>query len=123
MTARKSTALVLVLSLVAAAFLLHSGEARGDAKSELADVVKKGKALWSKQWKKGAKSCATCHDRGPNKLTAKRLNAWPKYDKFLKKVATGQEKIAQMIKKMSLGPEVELGAEDLTALEAYIKTR
>ncbi|MDJ0974729.1 MAG: hypothetical protein QNJ98_09750 [Planctomycetota bacterium] len=123
MTARKSTALVFIFSLVAAAFLLHPGEAQGDAKSELADVVKKGKALWTKQWKKGAKTCATCHDRGPNKLTAKRLNAWPKYDRFLKKVATGQEKIAQMIKKMSMGPEVQLGADDLTALEAYIKTR
>lgn len=123
MYAPKSTVLVFVFALAAGAFLLHAGEAEGDARSELAEVVKKGQALWNQQWKKGAKSCATCHDRGPNKMTAKRLNDWPKYDKWLKKVATGQEKIAQMIKKMGMGPDVDLGAEELTALEAYIKTR
>ncbi len=123
MPARTFMIAAIAFLLVGGAFLLAPNEAQGDAKSELAKMVKKGKELWKKQWKAGAKTCAQCHDRGPNKMIAVRLNKWPKYDKFLKKVATGQEKINQMIVKQSKGEALPLGHEDLTALEAYIKSR
>ena len=64
-----------------------------------------------------------CHKRGKNKLTAARLNGYPKYDKFLKKVVTGQQKLNQMIRKSAKGEPLELGSADLNALEAYIKSR
>lgn len=122
MSLKRPFVLVLAILFTCGSLLLAPGAASGDAKSELAKVVKQGKALWSKQWKKGAKTCATCHTKGANKLTAKRFNTWPKYGKLLKKVSTGQEKIAQMIKKHG-GGELALGSAELTALEAYIKTR
>ncbi len=108
----------------ALAFFLDAPEARGagEAEKKLEEARKKGQALYRKSWKKGAKACFACHTRGANKLTGRRLKAYPKYDKALKRVVTAQEKINQMIKSKSGGKELALGHEDLTALEAYIST-
>jgi len=99
------------------------GGPREDAALKAAQ--KKGEALYRKKWTDaaGAKTCATCHDRGPKKLTTALANSWPKYDRPLRKVATLQEKINQMIKAQGKGEPLELGSEELTALEAYLKTR
>jgi cytochrome c len=115
-------ALVLVSATVAFLFVGHAtGGPREDA--ALAAVVKEGRVLWNKAWTEGGKSCAKCHDRGPNKMSAKRLNEFPKFDKALKSVVTGQVKINQMITKHCKGEALELGSKELTALEAYVKTR
>lgn len=114
--------LVLVPALIGGAFL--ASPAAGDSKGDkaLAEAVKKGQALYKKSWKAGAKSCFACHVRGPNKLTGRRLKAYPKYDKAMRRVVSAQEKINQMIKGKSGGQALALGHEDLTALEAYIST-
>jgi len=119
--------LLLILPLTIGAFLLVA-EVRGDeaadatAKKALEAVVKKGGVLWKKSWRRGAKACMSCHLRGPNKMTSRRAASYPKYDKTLRKVVTVQEKINQMLKFKSGGKPMKLGSEDLTALEAYIKT-
>lgn len=110
--------------LLAAAVFVLSGprSAAGDAKGELESAVERGEELWKQSWTTGAKSCKACHSRGAQKMTADRLNAYPRYDKRLKKVATGQEKLNHMIKTNARGKPLPLGHDDLTALEAYIKT-
>lgn len=107
-----------------ATLVLDSAPAEGDPKADeaLEKAVAEGKKLWSKSWKKGAKSCRACHTRGPNKLTAERLKEYPKYDKVFRRVVTGQQKLNQMIKSKSKGEQLELGSEELNALEAYIST-
>ena len=114
----------LVLVPAGLAFFVSPPIAAGNAKADkaLEEARKKGAALYKKSWKKGAKACFACHVRGPNKLTGRRLKAYPKYDKALKKVVTAQEKINEMIRSKSGGKELPLGHEDLTALEAYIST-
>ena len=114
--------LVLVPALAAAAFWprLAAGDATAD--KALAEAEKRGQELYKKSWRPGGKACFACHVRGPNKLTSRRLKEYPKYDKALRKVVTAQEKINQMIKSKSGGKPLELGHEDLTALEAYVST-
>ena len=114
----------LIAIPAALAVLLDAPEARGagEAEKKLEEARKKGQALYRKSWKKGAKACFACHTRGANKLTGRRLKAYPKYDKTLKRVVTASEKINHMIKSKSGGKELPLGHEDLTALEAYIST-
>ncbi len=121
----RKTILALLLALpFAAAVFFDAPEARGDAAADkaLAAVVKKGAALWKKTWRRGAKACFSCHTRGPNKMTGRRMDAYPKYDKTLKQVVTVQQKLNQMIKSKSGGKPLDLGHADLTALEAYMKT-
>ncbi len=122
MRTRKLTTVIGLTIVATLAFTFFLTPASGDAKTELAKAQKKGETLWAQKWGKG-KTCAQCHTKGANKLTAKRLNAYPKYDKFIKKVVTAQQKLNQMIKSKGKGEELELGSEDLNALEAYIKTR
>ena len=94
--------------------------ARGDAASDaLKAAIKKGEELWRKPLVAGAKSCAECH-LGPNAMKSARLKAYPRFDKGLGKVVTGQQKLNQMITDKSKGTALELGSEDLNALEAYI---
>ncbi len=123
---RRLTRLVpaLILAGASAAFLF-GGQATGGPREDaaLAAAVKEGRVLWSRAWIEGGKSCAKCHNRGPNKMAGKRLNTWPKYDKALKRVASIQVKINQMITKHCKGEALELGSKELTALEAYAKTR
>ena len=116
-------ALLIVLPLASVA-VLDLPDAHGDAKADkaLEEAVKRGAALWKKSWRKGAKACFACHTRGPNKMTGRRMNTYPKYDKALGKVVSGQQKINNMIKTKSGGKVLELGSDDLNALEAYIKT-
>lgn len=113
--------LVATLALVAGLCWATTG-ADADARSALAEAVKRGGELYKKPWKAGAKTCAACHTRGPNKMTAKRAQAYPKYDKVLKKVVTLQQKLNQMIESKSKGKALELGSDDLNALEAYLKS-
>lgn len=123
---RRVSRLVPALVLVCAgATFLFVGHATGGPREDaaLAAAVKEGRALWNKAWTEGGKSCAKCHDRGPNKMSGKRLNSWPKYDKTLKRVASIQVKLNQMITKHCKGEALELGSKELTALEAYAKTR
>lgn len=118
--------LPVLLGLVAAsAFGLWGaslGSARGDAASDaLAAAVKKGEGLWKKAMATGGKSCAECH-LGPNAMKAPRLKAYPKFDKGLNKVVSAQQKLNQMITDKSRATALDLGSEDLNALEAYIST-
>ncbi len=124
MNARKTlTALFLALPLAAAA-LLDAPDARGDATADkaLEAAVKRGAALWKKSWRRGAKGCFACHTRGPNKMTGRRVAAYPKYDKALGKVVSAPQKINNMIKTKSGGKMLELGSDDMNALVAYMKT-
>ena len=124
MNARKTLfALLLALPLAAAA-LLHAHEARGDAAADkaLAEAVKRGRALWTQSWSAGAKGCFACHTQGPNKMTAARAESYPKFDKGLGKVVNVQQKINEMIRTKSMGKMLELGSEDMNALEAFLET-
>lgn len=115
----------LALTLGLGVVFLGDQEAQSDsvADRELAKAVARGKELWGTAFARGGKTCATCHDRGPNRMTAARLNTWPKYDsKGDRKVTSAQQKMNQMIKKFGRGEPLELGSADLNALEAYIKT-
>ena len=118
-------ALPLVLGVLALAgglaWLTDRADA-ADGRAELAKAVERGAKLYKQSWKTGAKSCAACHTRGPNKMAAKRAAAYPKYDKALRKVVTLQQKLNQMIKDKSKGKKLELGSDDLNALEAYINS-
>ena len=123
---------LLLLSLVAAsqAFPIEAGaEDAADAKARaakareaLAASVARGKVLWRQSWRPGAKGCFACHTRGPNKMTSQRQAAYPKFDLAMGKVVSVRQKINQMIRTKSGGKLLELTSDDLTALEAYIKT-
>lgn len=124
MNTRSMFLAALVLVPAGLAFFLTPPLARGDAQADkaLEEAVAQGAALYKKSWRPGAKACFACHLRGPNKLTSRRLKEYPKYDKTARRVITAQEKINQMIRSKSGGQPLELGHEDLTALEAYIST-
>ena len=92
------------------------------AERALAAAVAQGKRLWRKSWRSGAKACFACHQRGPNKMLGERLGGYPKYDKTLGKVVSARQKINHMIKSKSGGRKLDLASDDLTALEAFIKT-
>lgn len=85
-------------------------------------MLTRGRELWSTPFGEGAKACSACHTSGANKLTAARLEAYPKYDRPMRAFVTGQQKINQMIRTKGGGAELPLGSDDLNALEAYIKT-
>jgi cytochrome c len=53
-------------------------------------------------------------------MKSPRLKAYPRFDKGLNKVVTGQQKINQMITEKSKGTALDLGSDDMNALEAYI---
>jgi cytochrome c len=94
--------------------------ARGDAASDaLKAAIKKGEELYRKPLTAGGKSCAECHV-GPNLMKSPRLKAYPRFDKAMGKVVTGQQKINQMITEKSKGTALELGSDDMNALEAYM---
>lgn len=130
MNARRfpATALALTILLIAtgavSAFLVDTPNARGDEQADkaLKESVAKGKTLWRKVWKKGAKACFACHTRGPNKMAARRLRTYPKFDKAMGRVVSARQKINHMIKSKSGGAPLDLDSDDLTALEAYIAT-
>jgi len=120
---RLSLIFTVAALLVGGALLLRPQSAAGDAASDaLAAAVKAGEALWNKTYGAGSKSCAECHKSGPNAMKASRLKSYPKFDKGLNKVVTGQQKLNQMLVDKSRGAGLELGSEDLTALEAYMAT-
>jgi len=130
MTSRSPSSRTLVLTalLIAfaagAAFFGDSPPARGDAVADkaLEEAVANGKTLWRKVWKKGSKACFACHTRGPNKMAARRLRTYPKYDKAMGRVVSARQKINHMIQSKSGGAALDLDSDDLTALEAYIAT-
>ena len=119
---------VLLLGGVGTVFFAESPTARGDEKDDaratkaLAESVARGKALWRQVWRRGEKGCFACHTRGPNKMAARRLRTYPKYDKEMGKVVSARQKINHMIHAKSKGKGLDLGNDDLTALEAYIAT-
>jgi cytochrome c len=125
---RRSLPLLLSLLVLvgagATAFWSHPRSAQSDAAADkaLEASVARGKALWRKVWKKGAKGCFACHTRGPNKMAARRLRTYPKYDKAMKRVVSARQKINNMIQSKSGGEPLDLDSDDLTALEAYIAT-
>jgi thiosulfate dehydrogenase len=124
MRLRKPILALLLLLPLAAAALLDVPEARGDATADkaLEEAVKQGATLWKKSWRSGAKGCFACHTRGPNKMTGRRVESYPKYDKALGKVVSAQQKINNMIKTKSGGKMLDLGSDDMNALLAYMKT-
>lgn len=113
--------LAVLALLVGGGFLLRPAVG-GPAEDAQAAAVKAGEALWKKPWGSGSKACAECHTSGPNALKASRLKSYPKFDRALGKVVTAQQKINQMIVDKSRGTALELGSDDLNALEAYIST-
>lgn len=122
MFARIRWTIVLVTAVGALMLGVVVLPARGDATSARAEsaAVRKGKALFAKVWKRGGKSCASCHASGRNRMTATRLKSYPKYDKAWKRVITGQQKLNYMIKHKGGGVPLTLGSADINALEAYI---
>jgi cytochrome c len=117
--------LVLVVAVLAAgALALGSDPARSEGPGDQAmrKALQRGKDLWNQVWAPNQKSCATCHNAGPNKLIAVRLKAYPKWDKTMNRVVSAQQKINQMIVEKALGKPLELGSEDLNALEAHAST-
>ena len=122
--------LLLLSSLVVGrAFLSDAGaDAAADAKAAakaraaLAASITRGKVLWRQSWRPGAKGCFACHVRGPNKMLGQRLATYPKFDLSMGKVVSARQKINHMIKVKSGGKLLALASDDLTALEAYIKT-
>ena len=115
---------LLIATSAGAAFLAGSPSARGDGQADkaLEEAVAHGKTLWRKVWKKGSKACFACHTRGPNKMAARRLRTYPKYDKAMGRVVSARQKINHMIQSKSGGAALDLDSDDLTALEAYIAT-
>jgi cytochrome c len=85
-------------------------------------AIERGRALWTQAWAPSQKSCAACHSGGPNKLVAVRAKGYPKWDKSLDKVVSVQQKINQMIVQQAKGQPLELGSDDLNALEAFVST-
>lgn len=122
----RSSRWILALVIGSLGLALSSRDrATGEAEAPndpLAAAVERGRALFQQSWGPGTKSCAVCHAGGKNKLTGARLKAYPKYDKALGKVATGQEKLNEMIQSKSKGTAFALGSAELTALEAFIAT-
>lgn len=114
-------ALLALPALMVAGGLIFS-LARPAEAGPMEDALAKGKKLFEQSWTAGGKSCAACHSRGRNKLVGSRINAYPKYDRALKKVVTVQQKLNQMIVSKSRGKAMPLGSDDLNALEAYLNT-
>lgn len=121
MLRRVPLVIALAALLVGGGWLLRPAVG-GPAEDALAAAVKTGEALWKKSWGSGSKACAECHTSGPNALKASRLKSYPKFDRGLAKVVTGQQKINQMIVDKSRGTALALGSDELNALEAYIGT-
>jgi len=122
---RPSTPLTLLLMVGLAALVAAAGGAIAEpnARAELAKAQARGKELFEQTWGEGTKSCLECHARGANKLSGTRLKTYPKFDRGLGGVVTGQAKLRQMILERSgAGEAPELGSEELTALEAYVAT-
>ncbi len=123
-----------LLALVGLALLgvgLAAGRVRGDdppvfdpqvARKALMDAVARGRELFQKKWNEGGKSCADCHTQGPNRLRAARLKSYPKYDLDAQKVITGQQKMNEMLREKVKTKPMELGSDDLNALEAFVST-
>lgn len=116
--------LAFLVALLVGAAVVSLEDASSETKGEraLKDAQASGKVLFGQSWAAGTKTCVTCHARGPNKLTGRRLSSYPRYDKLVGKVITGQQKLNQMIAEKSKGTPLELGSDDLNALEAYVKT-
>lgn len=98
----------------------RSGPDEDVAATALAAAVTRGGEVFNAPWTKGGKTCAACHAKGPNRLTAARLKSYPKYDKAWEKVLTGQQKMNQMISLKAGGEMLALGSADMNALEAYV---
>jgi cytochrome c553 len=115
----------LLAVLVVGGLLLRdpsAARAEDPAAKALAAARKRGEHLWKQSWRPGAKACFSCHGQGQNRMTAFRLKSYPKYDKALRRVITGQEKLNYMIVTKCGGKAMQLGAADLTSIEAYIST-
>lgn len=118
-----TTPLAVVAAVTLGAVVLAGSlRAAGDPAVDLPAAVAHGETLWKKAWASGAKSCVECHAGGPNAMKGSRLASYPKFDKALGKVVTGQQKLNQMIVEKSRGTALELGSTDLNALEAYVRT-
>lgn len=121
---RVPVVLVLILGVAAALVLTSPEDASGGPADhpELKKSIERGRELFGQAFAPGQKSCAACHAGGANKITGKRLNAYPLYDKDLKAVVSVQQKLNQMIESKCKGSALPLGSPDLNALEAYMKT-
>ncbi len=118
----RSTLLFATLLLGAAAWTTLPPPAKGEAPGDQAmrAALRRGQELWNQVWAPNQKSCSTCHAGGPNKLVAARAKSYPKWDKDFNRVVTVQQKMNQMIAEKALGKPLELGSDDLNALEAWI---
>ena len=127
MKIRRFALLLSVLALAASPVALPLRPARGDAgqdearKAQMAALAR-GRALWNQAWSEGGKTCASCHGPGPNQMRGMRLKRYPTYDRIARRVITGQQKLNQMITSQGRGAALELGSDDLNALEAYVSS-
>lgn len=125
MTHRRPLVFLVALAVLAASLALLAparGDDRATAQAALTKAIERGQELFGKRWSEGGKPCAECHGPGPNKLRSTRLKAYPKWDKTAGKVITGQQKLNQMIAQMARGTALDLGSDDLNALEAYVSS-
>ena len=129
MPTRRILLVLVVALLIAVPPLLARGEEPRPpvqdpqvAMKALRAAIARGKKLWSPSWGEGTKTCAECHQPGPNRMHGGRIRRYPAYDFGMGKVVTLNQKLAQMLTEQSKGKALPLGHADLTALEAYLKT-
>lgn len=125
MTRSKRLFLLAAAASVAVCGLFLARPAQGEPEAvnprlAMQRAIQRGKELWTRSWGPESKACADCHGPGANQMRSSRLKSYPKYDPALLKVVTGQQKLNQMITKNSKGQALELGSDDLNALEAYV---
>lgn len=91
------------------------------AKEALDKSVARGKELFRSK-DLGKKTCAECHENPdkPQFNLVTREWAYPAYSLKKRGVISLGQKINEMLKGKSRGPEMALGSDDLVALEAYV---
>jgi cytochrome c len=112
----------LALLALAVPVALLATHAAGDKASRESAALERGKELWNKPWVPNGKACAGCHAGGPNKMTPARVGGYPRWDKASDRVVSSQQKINLMISVQCKGPELELGSDDMNALEFYMRS-
>jgi cytochrome c len=98
-----------------------AAEVKKLAKDALDKSVARGKELFASK-SLGKKTCAECHENPdkPQFNLVTREWAYPAYSVKKRGVVSLGQKINEMLKGKSRGPEMALGSDDLVALEAYV---
>ena len=119
---------LLAIGLVAGtAARAQEEEEEGRKAQQAADALKKVVEAGSKLFRDASlgtkeRACAKCHE-DPEKEhlnLATRANSFPKWDRRERKVINLPQKVNQMIDRMLGGKPLELGSEQMVAIEAYL---